>query len=76
MAQQHDRLSRIIKLAYQLARTGRFEDIAAVERRIVALGYEEEAASLESPGVRVMIDEICATRRDSSGPGWHRHSAC
>jgi hypothetical protein len=32
MVQQQDRLTRVIKFAYELAQTGKFEDVAAVER--------------------------------------------
>jgi hypothetical protein len=75
MVQQQDRLTRVVKLAYELAQTGKFEDVAAVERELVTLGYEEETSSLKSPGLRVVIDEVCATGRERDAPTWHQHTA-
>jgi hypothetical protein len=75
MAQTQDRPSRLVMLAYELAQSGKFENTGAVERQIAALGYDEEAYSLQELGVRLMIDEICAMHRDPGGPRWHQHSA-
>jgi hypothetical protein len=75
MAQQ-DRVARVIKLAYELAQTGKFDSIKAIERELVALGYEEETTSLNSPGLRIVIDEVCSTGRKPDEPRWHTHVAC
>jgi hypothetical protein len=75
MVQQQDRLTRVIKLAYELAQTGKFEDVAAVERELVAVGYGQDIHSLERPGIRIVLDEVCATGRKRDAPTWHRHIA-
>jgi hypothetical protein len=74
MAQQ-DRVARVIKLAYELAQTGKFDSIKAIELELVALGYEEETASLKTPGLRIVIDEVCSTGRKQDEPRWHTHVA-
>jgi hypothetical protein len=66
---------RVVKLALELAQTGLFEDAAAVERELVAVGYEKEIHSLERPTVRTVIDKVCASRRERDEPGWHQHTA-
>jgi hypothetical protein len=75
MAQQQDRVARVIRLAYELAQTGKFDDATAVEQELVALGYNDEAPSLKSPGLRIVIDEVCATGRERDIAGWHTHTA-
>jgi hypothetical protein len=72
---QQDRLRRVVKLAYELAQTGKFENVAAVESELVALGYAEETLLLQSPGLRVVIDEVCTTGRERDVPTWHQHTA-
>jgi hypothetical protein len=74
MAQQ-DRVSQVIKLAYELAQTGKFDDATAVDQELVALGYNEETRSLKSPDLRIVIDEVCATGRERDIRGWHTHVA-
>jgi hypothetical protein len=75
MAQQRDRVAQVIKLAYELAQTGKFDDATAVDQELVALGYNEEAPSLKSPGLRIVIDEVCATGRKRDVVDWHTHMA-
>jgi hypothetical protein len=70
-----DKPARVVKLAYELAQTGLFEDVAAVERELVAVGYGDEIHSLERPTVRGVIDEVCASRREREEPGSDRQSA-
>ena len=75
MVQEQDRPPRVVKLAYELASTGKFEDYAAVERELVALGYGNETPSLERPGIRVVLDEACAAGRERDVPVWRQHTA-
>jgi hypothetical protein len=55
--------------------SSKFEDAAAVAREMVALGYADEARSLDGPGISVVIDRVCSTGRERDAPTWHQHSA-
>jgi hypothetical protein len=59
-----DKPARVVKLAYELAQTGLFEDVAAVERELAAVGYGDEIQALGRPTFRGIIDEVCASRRE------------
>jgi hypothetical protein len=63
MVQIEDRLAYVAERAYALARTGIFEDSAAIEHEIAAEGFADEAHWLERPGVREALDEICIVHR-------------
>jgi hypothetical protein len=63
MNQTEDRLVYVARHAYALARTGVFEDFAAVEREIAEEGFAEEARLLERPGVADALDEVCIANR-------------
>ncbi len=69
------RVTRVVKLAYELAQTGVFEDFAAIERELISLGYADEARSLEKPSIRDTLSEICANRPRARGkrPGISPH---
>jgi hypothetical protein len=69
------RVTRVVKLAYELAQTGVFEDFAAIERELVSLGYADEAHSLEKPSIRDTLSEICITGREREEPTWHSHTS-
>jgi hypothetical protein len=75
MVQEQDRLARVVKLAYELASTGKFEDMVAVKRELVALGYGDDTRSLEKPGIRLSLDEACASGRERDVPAWHTHTS-
>jgi hypothetical protein len=64
---------RVVKLAYELALTGKFEDFHAIERELVAIGLTDELQSLERPGIRDALTEVCITGREREQPTWHLH---
>jgi hypothetical protein len=57
-----------------LAKTGKFEDVSAVAREMMALGYAEEARSPDGPGIS-MIDHVFSTGRERDARAWHQHAA-
>jgi hypothetical protein len=63
MTQTENRVTYVARRAYALARTGIFEDFAAVEREIQAEGFAKEARLLERQGVADVLDEVCITNR-------------
>jgi hypothetical protein len=63
MTGTEDRVAYVARHAYALARTGVFEDFAAVEREIEWEGFANEARLLERPGVRESLDEVCIANR-------------
>jgi hypothetical protein len=65
----------VVKLAYELAVTGRFEDVAALERELIAEGYDDVIHILEGASVRAALDEVCAAGREREAPRWHHHAA-
>jgi hypothetical protein len=67
--------SRALRAAYAMADTGKFEDVEAIKREMTAAGLGEEIGSLDRSDVRVVIDEVCATRRGVNGPIWHHDQA-
>ena len=72
MPEDRTRLERAIKLAYELAQTGMFDDFGAIEDELVALGYGGEAPALTRPGISEALDEVCAVSvRERNGPTWH-----
>jgi hypothetical protein len=71
MHEQREPVGRAVRLALELAETGAFENITAIERELAAVGYPRgDIQSLERPGVRIIIDAVCSTgrrRSDHSG---------
>ncbi|WP_158817987.1 hypothetical protein [Methylocapsa sp. S129] len=63
MTQTENRLAYVAERAYALARTGSFEDFAAIEQEIAAEGFGEEVHWLERPALRNTLDEICIVNR-------------
>jgi hypothetical protein len=58
-----DDLAFIAKHVYALARTGVFEDSAAIQQELAAEGFTEHTRWLQWPGVRDALDAICAVHR-------------
>jgi pentatricopeptide repeat protein len=73
MAQEDVRLARGVELACRLAKTGKFEDAAAVAREMIAQGCADEARSLGGPGLSVVIDHVCSSGRERDAPAWRQH---
>jgi hypothetical protein len=66
---------RVVRLAYELAQTGKFDDYAAIERELVAAGDKNDVASLDRPGLRGALNEVCATGRERDADAWRRHTS-
>lgn len=60
-----------IKLAYELALTGKFENVSALERELIAAGYDEGLYALEGNKVRAALEEVCAEGRERARPVYH-----
>ena len=58
-----DELAHVAKFAYKLAHSGKYEDFAAVERELIALGLADEVRSLDVPEIRSTLTMLCATAR-------------
>jgi hypothetical protein len=63
MTIRDDRLTRITERAYEFARSGAYENLASLERRLAQEGFGEEMHWLEEPGVRRTLAEISACSR-------------
>jgi hypothetical protein len=68
MPQDDGRFAHVVQIAYELARTGDFEDFDSIEREVIAEGVHW----IERPGVRRELSEICESRRQA--PAWHVHT--
>ena len=64
MTMRDERLTRITERAYEFARSGAYENMASLERRLAQEGFGEEMRWLESPGVRRTLAEISACSRE------------
>jgi hypothetical protein len=53
----------VARRAYELARSGHYEDFASIEAAIKDEGYAEFVAWLERPAVMAAIAEICIASR-------------
>ena len=73
MTQDKGRLAHVVQIAYELARTGDYEDFASIEREVIAEGFAEGVHWIEKPGIRHALDDICESKRRA--PGWHTHTA-
>lgn len=58
-----DRASRITERAYEFARSGAFENMTLLERRLIQEGFGDDMHWLEKPGVRRSLSELSATSR-------------
>jgi hypothetical protein len=57
-------VARAPTIALELARTGKFDDVAAIERELVKVGYPADGIrSLERPIIRVAINGACRVGR-------------
>ena len=73
MTQDDGRFAHVVQIAYELARTGIFEDFASIEREVIAEGLEEGVHWLERPGIQRELTEICESTRQT--PSWHHYTA-
>jgi hypothetical protein len=55
--------TRITERAYEFARSGAFENMASLERKLMQEGFAEDMHWLEKPGVRRTLAEISAVSR-------------
>jgi hypothetical protein len=59
MPQDGGRFAHVVQIAYELARTGDFEDFDAIEREIIEEGFAEGVHWIERPGIRRELSKIC-----------------
>jgi hypothetical protein len=72
MPQDDGRFAHVVQIAYQLARTGDFEDFASIEKEVIAEGFAEGVHWIERPAVRRALNEICIAGRPT--PALHVHT--
>jgi hypothetical protein len=73
MNPEEGRYAYIVDIAFELARTGNFEDFDSVEREVVAEGLGEGVIWIERPGIRSAITQLCnASHRVDR---WREHTA-
>jgi hypothetical protein len=63
MTPQEDRLNRVARRAFEFARSGAFDSLQALERKLVQEGFGEDLHWLERPGVRSSLEETSTTSR-------------
>jgi hypothetical protein len=63
MTIRDERVHRITDRAYEFARSGAFENMASLERKLIQEGYAGDMDWLEEPGVRRMLAEISTVSR-------------
>jgi hypothetical protein len=63
MPQDDGRFAHVVQIAYELARTGDFEDFASIEKEVIAEGFAEGVHWIERPTVRRALNEICTASR-------------
>jgi len=51
--------NRITEWAYECARSGKFEDFGAIERRLCSDGYTEARTVLDDYYIRQELNELC-----------------
>ncbi|MGA2795159.1 MAG: hypothetical protein ABSE69_16845 [Roseiarcus sp.] len=73
MSQDDGRFAHVVQIAYELARTGQFEDFASIEREVIAEGLEEGIHWLERPEIQRELTEICESNRQT--PSWRHYTA-
>ncbi len=63
METRRDRITHIDQRASELASTGLYSGWLAIEHAIVAEGYPEARAILDSPGRHERLDRVCASAK-------------
>lgn len=63
--QSQDRIVYVAQRAYELARTGKYEDFVSIQQAIIDEGYMECVPWLERPGVMDALAEICFSSRSA-----------
>jgi hypothetical protein len=63
MTARDDRVTRITERAYEFARSGAFENMTLLERKLIQEGYADDMDWLEKPGVRRTLAEISIVSR-------------
>jgi len=69
MSRNDERLAYVGRRAYELARSGYYEDFASIQLAIKREGYADSIAWLELPGVMAALAEICAISREDAANG-------
>jgi hypothetical protein len=69
MQAPENRLAYVGHRAYELARSGDFENFASIQQEIIDEGYAESVPWLEWPGVIEAIDQICHVSRGAAMRG-------
>jgi hypothetical protein len=54
-----DMTAVVASRAYELAQTGQFEDLAAIERELVAEGFGDEIGNVKKPALQSAINAVC-----------------
>ena len=57
-------LPRVVRFACHLARSGKFKNVGAIERELLAMGYGAEMQPLAIPTVREALENISARSRE------------
>jgi hypothetical protein len=60
------RLPCVVRIAYRLAETGRFDNLGAIERELVVLGFGGEMQPLAIPTIRDVLKGILFCSESSS----------
>jgi hypothetical protein len=72
LTQDDGRLAHVVQIAFELARTGEYENFASLEREVIEEGFREGVHWLEKPGIRHALTEICDASHQADG--WHKHT--
>jgi hypothetical protein len=70
MSINQQRLAYVGRRAYELARSGNFEDFASIQMALMAEGYADCVAWLERPGVMAALTGICDISREDPADGF------
>ena len=57
-------LPRVVRFACHLACSGKFKNVGAIERELLAMGYGAEMQPLAIPAVREALENIFANSRE------------
>jgi hypothetical protein len=69
MSLNQQRLAYVGRRAYELARSGNYEDFASIQSALMAEGYADSVPWLELPGVMAALKEICQISREDPTDG-------
>jgi hypothetical protein len=72
VTENHRPIKYVARRAYQLARTGEYEDFASIQQAIIDEGYAECVPWLEREGVMNALLTICESSRAASQLGVRR----